>query len=340
MTTGTEDAMALIRTQSAINHAEDGAGLDSIVPSAIDSAAEILGTQTVQYIGQSKQYRPQGGGNDYAARLAGVHPQSRGAGILTPIPGHGAVDAKGSAIKTGRVAQGDHDYTEVFFAARDGSVMWSFSSANAVTVDGLILTVPVANGTTAALHGTAYLDTRPVNSSSGVAVTLALGDEGISGDASMSQADASDSRAITVGYADQWFQPYLSHTRLIVGTEATESAGVSCFVTVKQIGGGSTGGTVWRFKAGDTFKVTADGVNLRSGHSTDASVIVTLNTGTNGVVNSGPYSGSGYRWWNVTAGGYAGYLAENFMKRTTVDVPVASTSSVRSGWIRITREVL
>lgn len=348
---GTGDALDLIQQAAADKEIEGGAGLPSRNATVIDEAASKIGLRTGEFVGLPDQYRPSGVGDageiyDYASRSIAVHPASVGAGVVAPLPSRGAIDTRASLVRLFRVASNEHDAADTFATYRDaGTADFSFGGGDYRRVAGLEFNVKVPAGKRAILKAEAWLDGLPVNSSTSIDVVLCLGAEGVrvGNDYPLQYAanlTGSDSRSLPIGGADGRHQLTHRHGRLIEGTDLTETAGVPCFVKVKQIasgGGGGGTGTTARFSPGNPVQTTA-AVNMRSSTNANAdNVIVTLSKGANGTVNSGPATGSGFTWWNCTFGANSGWVVEDYLRRTTTDAPQPTTSTIRGAFLIVER---
>lgn len=74
----------------------------------------------------------------------------------------------------------------------------------------------------------------------------------------------------------------------------------------------SSGGA---FTAGDRFTVT-ETLNMRTGAGTSNSIVATLPAGSTGTITGGPQSASGYTWWNVTTSRGAGWVVQNWIRKS------------------------
>ena len=72
-----------------------------------------------------------------------------------------------------------------------------------------------------------------------------------------------------------------------------------------------------KFVPGDTARVfgTGNGLNIRSGPSTTATILKTVGDGTALTILGGPQSGSGLLWWNVQSGNVTGWAADDFLAK-------------------------
>ncbi|CAN5625850.1 hypothetical protein BH23CHL4_BH23CHL4_09230 [soil metagenome] len=68
-----------------------------------------------------------------------------------------------------------------------------------------------------------------------------------------------------------------------------------------------------RFETGDRVIVDDGPVNIRTSSNTSSSIIASLSTGTTGTVLSGPSSGSGYTWYQLSTGSGSGWVADAFL---------------------------
>ncbi len=81
-----------------------------------------------------------------------------------------------------------------------------------------------------------------------------------------------------------------------------------------------------KFAPGDRVQVTAT-LRLRSSPSTGASILSTMAPGTIGTVNSGPQSGDGYSWWNITVPAGVGWAADISLVKSASPPPDPPTST-------------
>jgi uncharacterized protein YjlB len=92
-------------------------------------------------------------------------------------------------------------------------------------------------------------------------------------------------------------------------TEAEPTAEGSTATPTEQAG---------KFKEGDVVAATDDGVNLRSGPSTDADVVTALSAGQQMTITGPSEQGSDHTWWPVKLvddESVTGYVAEDFLEK-------------------------
>src|SRR5207248_23014 len=86
--------------------------------------------------------------------------------------------------------------------------------------------------------------------------------------------------------------------------------------------------TVSAFNSGDHVQCTGTNVNVRSSPSTSGTVVGQVNSPTQGTVQSGPYSGSGFTWyyvnWNT---GINGYTVQDYIAIVTAPAPTLNSIS-------------
>ena len=86
-------------------------------------------------------------------------------------------------------------------------------------------------------------------------------------------------------------------------------------------------------RTGDTVRITASLLNLRSGAGTNTSIIRTIPLGTTGTVMAGPQNGSGYAWFQIQTSLGIGWVASNYIQRQSVGI---SSFSVEAPGLTIT----
>jgi hypothetical protein len=303
-----------------------------------DYAAQKIGTEVVDYIGKDREMRPQGGGEMYAARVAALSSASYGPGLMEKIAGHGALDARGSNVLTGRIAKNGHD-TELPFVARlNGGLSWNNSQAGYVQMDALSVSVPCATGVTTLLVVSGWLEVEAANSATGIEASLVVG-AGVAGVPWINNIDADTTPAWTSGYGSGRDLIPLNHERLVRPASNPQGVvNVQVSPRLRKIGGATGGynpGTGLR--AGATIRTTGD-ANVRSGPSLDAEVIVVARKGSPGVIRGGPTYASGHNWYYVELTGVAtGYVTGSLLQVVNNDPPAAQTNRLHNGLLIVRR---
>ncbi|MDP9370764.1 MAG: SH3 domain-containing protein, partial [Chloroflexota bacterium] len=90
---------------------------------------------------------------------------------------------------------------------------------------------------------------------------------------------------------------------------------------VAQVLSGDPTGPPGGLVIGDTVKVDADSLSLRSAPSTTAGLIATLPYGTTGVVVDGPQSGEGVNWYQIQTSLGTGWASADFLVLAPPDPP-------------------
>lgn len=153
-----------------------------------------------------------GTGTNVVDRLASVAPWAAGLGVLGTLAGYGSVDASGSPVMLGRVAQGPHDSVGVFADQRPHPRM-DFTSQSGRSVDGLGLDVPVAANAPALLVALGFVTLKAATEMTTVSAQLTIGGTERPGDPSHENTDGSEGWWFDAGYSTQWHGLFIFHAR-------------------------------------------------------------------------------------------------------------------------------
>lgn len=329
--------------------ASENSGIDDIRADAMDGAAQRMGAEIVTYSGGYRMVQPRGASEGMdTPQLTNVNPDSKGRGLLEKVPGWGDESSQGSTIKAGRISEHSEDTDNAWKAKRTGLNAAAINSTNQIQIQELTVNVPVAKGVTAYLEALGAIEVAAENATTGIDVQIVIGtDNSIAGKYSMRLEGAGAlGDVFSTGGDMDWHIPLVSHARVYVGTEETQTAGVPVYIQLKKytVGGGSGGGggTSAKFAIGDNWACNSNSVNVRSSPSVNSSAVAQINIGSTGTIAGGPSwstSGTSYKWWQLTSP--SGWVAEQFLNNTTPrGAAPASTSRYRSGWLTVKREAI
>lgn len=169
------DLAARMMGEQGIAEGQDRTGVQE---TATDQALRKLTGLTAEYTGTSRGIRIDGA-PDEAIRMAGVVPQSIGAGLLLALTGFGIVDPPRRDAKAGRFAANDDDCLETYFRARPYAdhYGWTNDAATGYYVQReLQVEVPCPANVSTLLIGFAMVDVKTATTSSTVTSRFVLGD--------------------------------------------------------------------------------------------------------------------------------------------------------------------
>lgn len=156
----------------------EGQDRTGVQETATDQALRMLTGLTAEYTGTARGIR-MNGTPDEAIRMAGVLPQSTGAGILLALTGFGIVDPPRRDAKAGRFAANDDDCLETYWRQRQYAdhYGWANDPGTGYYVQPeLQVEVPCAANVSTLLIGFAMVDVKTATTSSTVTSRLVLGD--------------------------------------------------------------------------------------------------------------------------------------------------------------------
>lgn len=342
--------MKLATDSAAAKQATEESGIATLQADTVDEAVRRVATEIVTLEGMWKQVRPRGGGSMYAPQTIGIHPESRGNGVMLSIPGWGDANPEGGVTTIQRVVMGDSDFFQTFKVNRATMQSMSWTHNDTLDIDGLTINVPCAAGASTFLEATACVEVHAESAASAIELMIVIGnDNETPGKHSTRLIDAGAfGEPFQTGGDTAWHSPVFEHGRLIIGNEATAGGGVVVTVRARRFAAGSGSApppnqTPAKFVPGDTFRCISNegNVNIRAAANTGSAINGTMAHGANGTIGSapaGPFSGSGYKWWKISAP-IAGYVAEQFLQKTTPTAPptAPATNQIRSGWLKVRR---
>lgn len=170
-----ETMAARMMGEQGIAEGDDRTGVQE---TATDQALRKLTGLTVEYTGTARGIRIDGA-PDEVIRMAGVLPQSVGAGLLLALTGFGIVDPPRRDAKAGRFAANDDDCFETYFRMRPTAdhYGWANDPATGYYVQReLVVEVPCPAGVTTLLAGLAMVDVGTATTSSSVLSRFVLGE--------------------------------------------------------------------------------------------------------------------------------------------------------------------
>lgn len=90
-----------------------------------------------------------------------------------------------------------------------------------------------------------------------------------------------------------------------------------------------------KFTIGESVIVSDGPVNVRAAAGTGAAILTQAQTGLKGLIVAGPQTASNYAWYQVTAGGLTGWIAQDFLTRDDSSPPSSPGNAFNSGDLTI-----